>query len=147
MVKWFQVLLFNTKIKSFIQPIDEAITCTTTPGLTRPVRNGNDGVVQFSLTKSLEPLSQMQFNIIPRILNAFNYCYLTNNFIQHYFFVCTKLNGFKYCYVILIIDGVMINVIENEHGHPSSKPGRGCSHCANTLWERYKSTYSPFNCG
>ena len=27
----------------------------------------------------------------------------TNNSIQHYSFICTELNGSKYCYVILII--------------------------------------------
>ena len=27
----------------------------------------------------------------------------TNNSVQHYSFVCIQLNGFKHCYVILII--------------------------------------------
>ena len=34
----------------------------------------------------------------------------TNNYIQHYSFVCTQLNGFKYCSLILL---VLFNIIHS----------------------------------
>ena len=43
---------------------------------------------------------------------SFKFCYLfnTNYSIQHYLFVCTQLNGSKYCYVSLIIQLDMLYI-------------------------------------
>ena len=53
------------------------VTSTTTLGPSRPEINGNEGVLHISQTVRLEPHHQMHFNVILRTLNGFKYCYLT----------------------------------------------------------------------
>ena len=55
----------------------------------------------FHKTPRLEPNHQMQFNVIPRTVNSFKYCYLP--LIILFLFPCIQLNGFKYYNLILII--------------------------------------------
>ena len=53
------------------------------------------GYSKFPKYPGMEHHPQMQFNVMPRTLNAFKYFYLTL-IIQCHLFVCTQLTGFKY---------------------------------------------------
>ena len=53
------------------------LTVTTIPGQSETESNGNKEVIHITQTLRQEPHHQMQFNVIPRTLNGFKYCYLT----------------------------------------------------------------------
>ena len=57
--------------------MDGTLTSTTTLGQSGPGSNSNERVLHIPQTPKLEHHQQMQFNVIPRTLNGFKYCYQT----------------------------------------------------------------------
>ena len=84
----------NTSIGS----IDETLTGTTTPGESGPESNGNEEVHHITLPLRLEPDYQMKFNAISRALNGFKYCYLTLIILFNIHSFVHSWRGFRFCY-------------------------------------------------
>ena len=67
----------NEILNRSIWSIDGTLTGTITLGQNGPKSNGNNEVLHSLQTPKQEPYHQMLFNIIPRTLKGFKYCYKT----------------------------------------------------------------------
>ena len=71
------IMIPSKRLNSPIWPINETLTGTTILGQSGHENNVNEEVLHIPQTPRLEPHHQMQFSVIPRILNGFKTCYLT----------------------------------------------------------------------